>query len=122
MLFRVHNEKEDYVGESNEVKSMKYMFLFIILPAGISFLGQSVLCRRVKKGMFRHAALIFSLIAIVFGVIALLTQSGGTFGALGVLAACLYFLAAFCALCGYGAAWIIYLAMRKYVKEECKEQ
>lgn len=95
---------------------MKYLFLFIIVPAAITFLAQSVLCRRVKKGLLRYFALVFALLPTAFGVAALLTQSGGTFGGLGVLAASLYFLAAFCALCGYGAAWLIYLIIRGWGK------
>lgn len=92
---------------------MKNLFLCMIVPATVSFFVQSILCRKVKKGILRHAALILSLIPVVFGIILLLTHCRGMFGGLGVVEVILWFNAALCAGCGYGAAWLIYHVMRK---------
>lgn len=92
---------------------MKYLFLYFIAPAAISFLVQSVLCRKVKKGLLRHGALILPIISIAFGVSTLLTQSGDIFGGLGAIAAVLWFANACCTALGYGAAWLIFLMVIK---------
>lgn len=92
---------------------MKYLFLYFIAPAAISFLVQSVLCRKVKKGLLRHGALILPIISIAFGVFTLLTQCGDIFGGLGAIAAVLWFANACCTALGYGAAWIIFLMVKK---------
>lgn len=92
---------------------MKYLFLYIIVPTVISFLMQSILCHKVKRGILRHGALILPIISVVFGVVTLLTQGGGIFGGLGAIAAVLWFVVACCALFGYGAAWLVAHIMRK---------
>lgn len=37
---------------------MKYLMLYMIGPAAVSFLVQSILCRKVKKGILRHGVLL----------------------------------------------------------------
>lgn len=92
---------------------MRYLFLYFAAPALVSFLLQSILCRKVKNGVLRHGALILPIISVVFGVATLLTQCGDIFGGLGAVTAVLRFAAACCTALGYGAAWIIYYIMKK---------
>lgn len=92
---------------------MKYLFFYVVVPMAVSLIVQSILCRKVKTGILRHAALMLPIISVACGLTVLLTQSGGVFGGLGAIAAMLCFIIAFCAVCGYGAAWLLYLAVRK---------
>lgn len=92
---------------------MKYLFLYFIAPAAASFLAQTLLCHKVKKGILRCGALIFTMIPAVLGGILLFTQCGGMFGGLGAVAAALCFTAACCAALGYGAAWLVYSISKK---------
>lgn len=101
---------------------MKYLFLYFIAPAAISFLVQSILCRKVKKGILRHSALILPIISIAFGVSTLLTQSGDIFGGLGMVAAVFWFANACCTTLGYGAAWLIFLIAKKRKHRKQKEK
>lgn len=101
---------------------MKYLFLYFIAPAAISFLVQSILCRKVKKGILRHSALILPIISTASGVATLLTQSGDIFGGLGMVAAVLWFANACCTALGYVAAWLIFLIAKKRKHREQKEQ
>lgn len=87
---------------------MKYLLLYFIVPAAVSFLVQSILCRKVKKGVLRHGALLFPVIFGVCGAVILFTQSGGVFGGLGVLEAVCLFAGACCTALGYGAAWLVF--------------
>lgn len=82
--------------------------MYFIAPAVVSFLVQNILCRKVKKGLLRHGALILPIIFIVLGVVTLLTQCDGIFGGLGAIAAVLRFMEACCTALGYGAAWLIF--------------
>lgn len=99
---------------------MNYLLMYIIVPAVVSFLMQSILCRKVKKGILRHGALILSVIFIVIGAVILFTQSGDLFGGLGVIAAFLWFITAGCAIFGYGMAWLIFYMMSKGKDRERK--
>ena len=102
---------------------MEYLFWYFIVPMIVSFLVQSVLCRKVKRGIVRQGTLILPIIYIVLGVIILLTQSGDTFfGGLGAIAAALWFISACCAACGYGAAWLVYLITKKGKNKDRKER
>lgn len=92
---------------------MKYLFLYFIVPAVAVFLLQSILCRKLKKGILRHGALILPIISITFGTATLLTQSDGVFGGLGALAAIVWFANACCTALGYGAAWLIFFAAKR---------
>lgn len=92
---------------------MKYLFLYFIVPAAISFLVQSILCHKVKKGVLRHGVLILPMISIVYGVATLLTQCDGIFGGLGAIAAVLWFANACCTAFGYGVAWLIFRIVKK---------
>lgn len=92
---------------------MKYLLLYMIGPAAVSFLAQSILCRKVKKGILRHGALLFPIVSVTMGVYILLTQCGDAFGGLGAIAAVLWFIAGCCAGLGYGAAWWLFHMMRK---------
>lgn len=102
------------VKNTNIVLEEMDLFFYIVVPAAISFLVQSILCHRVKTGTLRYGVLILPLIFAALGVVTLFTQSGGTFGGLGVLAAYLCFIVAFSAACGCGAAWLGYLVTRKW--------
>lgn len=88
-------------------------FVFFV-PAAVSFLVQSLLCRRVKRGMLRYGAVIFTVIPVVGGCVTLLTQYKGMFGGLGTMAAVLWFANACSAAFGYGAAWMIFFASKKF--------
>lgn len=92
---------------------MKYLILYLIAPAAVSFLVQSILCHKVKKGLLRHGALIFPIISIAAGAAVLLTQYGDVFGGLGAVAAALCFAGACCAALGYGAAWLIFHIVKR---------
>lgn len=92
---------------------MKYLFLYFIAPAAVSLLVQSILCRKVKKGILRHGALILPVISIAFGIFILLTQCGDIFGGLGAVAAVLWFIIACGDILGYGTAWLIFLITKK---------
>ena len=87
--------------------------MYFIAPAAVSFLVQSILCRKVKKGLLRHGALIFPIISIGVGSVTLLTQCGDIFGGLGAIAAVLWFMNACCTALGYGTAWLIYFITKK---------
>lgn len=92
---------------------MKYFLLYVIAPTGISFLVQSILCRKGKRRMLRHGALFFPLISAVAGIIILLTQCRGPFGGLSGIAALLWLTIACCSFFGYGLAWFVFLLMKK---------
>lgn len=92
---------------------MKYLLLYFIAPAAAAFLVQSLLCRKVKKGILRHGALIFSIISITLGIVTLLTQCDDIFGGLGMIAVILRFANACCTTLGYGIAWLIFLISKK---------
>lgn len=90
-----------------------YFFLIVILPLAVTLAVQSVLCRKVKKDILRHAALIFPLMFIGIGAAVLFAYSGGDFGGLGAISAFLFFAAALCAAGGYGVAWLAFSVMKK---------
>lgn len=92
---------------------MKYLLIYIISPAAVSFLVQSILCRKVKKGILRHGALLFPIISAAVGVYLLLTRCGDIFGGFGAIEAVLRFVAGCCACMGYGAAWLFFCVTRK---------
>lgn len=92
---------------------MKYLLMYAIAPAMIAFAVQSVLCRKVKKGILRHGTLIFPVFSAAFGGVTLLTQYGDIFGGLSAIAAVLWLVAACCAVLGYGAAWFVFYVTRK---------
>lgn len=92
---------------------MKYVFCYLFVPAVVAFLVQSILCRRVKKGLLRYGALVLPFIFGVLGGAALLTQGDGIFGGLGVIAAVLWFVGACGAALGYGAAWLIFYIRKR---------
>ncbi len=91
---------------------MKYILVYLAVPAAAAFLVQSILCRKIKKGLLRYGALLFPVIYSGVGGITLLTQSDGMFGGLGVIAAVLWFAGACCAALGCGMAWLLF-AIRK---------
>lgn len=95
---------------------MEYLLLFLIVPAAVSFIVQSILCCKVKNRVLRHGALVFPMFFIVFGAITLLTQYGDIFSGLGVIASALWFAGACCAAFGYGAAWIVALVVKNRQK------
>lgn len=82
---------------------------FFIFPAVAAFLAQSILCRRVKKGILRQGTLIFPIVSAWAGIVTLLTSCGDCFGGLGALKAVLWFAAACCMVLGYGTAWFLYM-------------
>lgn len=90
-----------------------YLLIYVIGPTIIVFVLQSVLCRKVKKGILRHGALILPMISVAAGIITLLTQQGDIFGGLGVMAAVLWFLNACCMAAGCGAAWFIFSIVKR---------
>ena len=92
---------------------MEFFFLYFVAPAAVSFLVQSILCRKVKKGILRHGTLILPIISIILGVFILLTQCGDIFGGLGAIAAVFWFVNACGAVLGYGMAWLIFLVTKK---------
>lgn len=92
---------------------MKYFLLYVIAPTVISFFAQSILCRRVKRGLLRHGTLLLSLFLSVMGAVILFTQSGGIFGGLSAIMALLWLAAACCCVLGYGLAWFLFLFMSK---------
>lgn len=92
---------------------MKYLMLYMIGPAAVSFLVQSILCRKVKKGILRHGALFFPIISAAMGIYLLLTQCGSVFGGLGAIAAVLWFGTGCCTGLGYGAAWWLFHMAKK---------
>ncbi len=87
---------------------MKYLLLYLIVPAALSFLMQSILCHKVKKGILRHGVLVFPVISAIMGVYIMLTQCGDAFGGLGIIAAVLWFARGCCTALGYGAAWLLF--------------
>lgn len=87
---------------------MKYMILYFVVPAAAVSLIQSILCRKVRKGLLRHGALIFPMISIVVGIVTLFTRGGDVFSGLGAVAALLWFANACCTAFGYGAAWFVF--------------
>lgn len=99
---------------------MKYLVLCIFVPTIVSFIIQSVLCRKVKKGILRHGALVLPAISIACGIVTLPSHSGDIFGGLAAIAAALWFVSACCTAFGYGAAWLVYL-MTKKGKNRAKE-
>lgn len=96
---------------------MKYLFFYFIAPAAVSFLVQGILCRKAKKGMLRHGALVFPVISVSIGVTMLLAQYGDVFAGLGTLAAIFWFITACGAVLGYGTAWLVFLMTRKGRKQ-----
>lgn len=92
---------------------MKYLLLYFVAPAAVSFLIQSILCRKAEKRILRHGGLVLPTVSVVFGVITLFTQCGDVFGGLGVLEAVLWFVSAFCSVMGYGAAWLVFLIAKR---------
>lgn len=111
LVFYKYNRDMEYAVK--EFERMEYLVLFIVAPLVASFAIQSILCHKVKKGILRHGTLIFPIIFCAIGVYTLLTQSGGMFGGLGVLAAILWFIIACCTVFGYGVAWLVFHIMRK---------
>lgn len=99
---------------------MKYLVLCIFVPMIVSYIIQSALCHKLKKGMLRHGALVLPAIFIACGVVTLLSQSGDIFGGLAAIAAAFWFVIACCSAFGYGAAWLVYL-MAKKGKNRAKE-
>lgn len=97
---------------------MKYLFIYFIVPAAVSFLVQSILCRKVKKGVLRHGALIFPMISIVCGAATLLMQYDDIFGGLSALAAIFWLVNACCTGLGYGAAWLVFFIVKKRKNRE----
>lgn len=96
---------------------MKYLILYILMPAIVAIAIQTALCHMRKRGILRHGTLILPIIYIVLGVITLLAQSGDPFfGGLGAIAAALWFISACCAAFGYGVAWLVYLITKKKKK------
>lgn len=92
--------------------------MYFIVPAAVAFLIQSILCRRVKRGILRHGALVLPIISVIVGIVTLLTQCGDMFGGLGAAAAVLWFVNACCTAFGYGAAWFVYLIMKRWKNRE----
>lgn len=92
---------------------MNYFFLYIMVLIVISFLIQTILCRKVKKGILRHGSLIFPIICIIFQTAILFTQCEDIFGGLSVLAAVFWFINACCTVIGYGIAWLVFLITKK---------
>ena len=43
---------------------MKYLFFYVVVPMAVSFVVQSILCREVKTGILRHAALMLTIISL----------------------------------------------------------
>lgn len=91
---------------------MKYLLLFLIAPAAVSFIVQSMLCCKIKNRILRHGTLILPMIFIVFGAITLLAQHGDSFSGLCVIASVLWFAGACCAAFGYGVAWVMNLVVK----------
>lgn len=92
---------------------MKYLMLYMLGPAAVSFLVQSILCRKVKRGILRHGVLLLPIVSLAMGVYLLLTQCGDVFGGLGAIAAVLRLIAGCCAGLGYGAAWLFFYMTKK---------
>lgn len=101
---------------------MKYLMLYMIGPAAVSFLVQSILCRKVKKGILRHGVLLLPIVSVAVGVYLLLTQCGDVFGGLGAIAAVLRLIAGCCAGLGYGAAWWLFHMAKKRKDREQEER
>lgn len=91
---------------------MKYLLLFLIAPAAVSFIVQGILCCKVKNRVLRHGALALPMVFIAFGAVTLSSQYGDIFSGLGVTASALWFSGACCAAFGYGAAWVVALAVK----------
>lgn len=91
---------------------MRYFLLCVIVPAAATLLLQSILCRKVKRGILRHGALILPVIFMIFGVYTG-TWYRGAFGGLGAIAAAFWLVSACCAVLGYGAAWLIFHMTKK---------
>lgn len=91
---------------------MKYLLLFLAAPAAASFIIQCILCCKIKNGILRHGTLILPAALFVSGFITLMTQHGDIFSGLGVIEAVLLFTGGCGAAFGYGAAWIITLAVK----------
>lgn len=91
---------------------MRFFLLCVIVPAAVTLLLQSILCRRVKRGILRHGALVLPVIFIILGIYTGI-QCGGAFGGLGVIAVALWLVGACCAALGYGAAWLIFHITKK---------
>lgn len=86
---------------------MNFFLLYMFAPAVISFFVQSILCRKAKRGLLRHGALLLPMISAAIGVFTFFTQSEGMFGGLGAIAALLWLITTFCFIVGYGAAWFV---------------
>lgn len=99
---------------------MTYLVLCIFAPTIVSYTIQNVLCRKVKKGILRHGTLVLPAISIACGVVTLLSQSGDIFGGLAAIAAAFWLVIACSAAFGYGAAWLVYLMVKKR-KNRAKE-
>ena len=100
---------------------MRIVFLYVIVPAAAAFLVQTILCHKVKKGILRHGALIFTIIPVVVAGILLFTQCGGMFGGLGAVAAALWLINACCTVLGYGIAWLVYFITEKEKNRKKKD-
>lgn len=96
---------------------MRGFFLYFIIPVAVSFLVQTILCHKVKKGILRHGALIFTIISMVLAGTVLFTQCSDMFGGLGLVAAALWFINACCTALGYGIAWLVHFIMEKGKKQ-----
>lgn len=99
---------EDSKIHRKRFQMMKYFFLCFFVPTMISFLVQSILCHKMKKGFLRYGGLTFTIIAIVSGVVTLLTQCRDIFGGFGMIATVLWFATACHTAFGYGMAWFIF--------------
>lgn len=92
---------------------MNFFLLYMFSPAVISFFVQSILCRKAKRGLLRHGALLLPMTSSVIGVFIFFTECEGMFGGLGAIAALLWFIIACCFAVGYGAAWFIFFLTGK---------
>lgn len=90
---------------------MKHLLLFLIAPAAVSFIVQSILCCNIKNRILRHGTLILPIVFIVSGIITLSAPHGDIFSGLGVIASVFWFAGACCAVFGYGAAWVMMLVV-----------
>ncbi len=100
---------------------MRYLFLYFIVPAVLCFLVQSILCRKVDRGILRHGALIFVMIPMGVGGVRLFTGHNDMFGGLGVMGAVLWMAGACSAAFGYGAAWLLFLVSKRRKNRSRKE-
>lgn len=86
---------EDSKIHRKRFQMMKYFFLCFFVPT-------------MKKGFLRYGGLTFTIIAIVSGVVTLLTQCRDIFGGFGMIATVLWFATACHTAFGYGMAWFIF--------------